>query len=526
MALQEVRIPDIGGDEAEVIEILVKVGDSVAEEAGLISLESDKATMDVPAPFSGVVKEIKVTVGDNVNEGDLVLMMEAESVAETAPAPEAETAPAPETETTAPTEASAGARAHAIKIPDIGGEPAEVIELLVKPGQVVAEEDGLISLESDKATMDVPAPFAGEIKSLTVKVGDKLEEGAEIGVMITAAAVGDSINPRPTPKTETIAPAVSTPAPLANAPVNSDYYGVGTDVHASPAVRRIAREFGVDLRKVRATGQKGRITVQDVRDFVKQALAGGGTSGAGLAVAPAPKVDFAKFGAVETLDLNKIKRATAKNLHRNWVTIPHVTQFDDADITDMEAFRQEQKPYATKQGLKLTPLVFIMKAVVEALKEFPQFNASLDPSGEHLILKKYFHIGIAVDTPNGLVVPVVKDVDKKGVFDLAKELAEISKKARDKQLKPQDMKGGCFSISSLGGIGGTGFTPIVNAPEVAILGVSRSKMQPVYVEKEFVPRLMLPLALSYDHRVVDGAEAARFITFLSKCLADIRNLLI
>lgn len=548
MAIEEIKIPDIGGEEAEVIELLVKPGDKVAAEDGLISLESDKATMDVPAPMAGVIKSITVKVGDKVNEGVVVASIETDAAeksaedtlsAETSEAKSAQKQAEKEetnsqtTQAQSQTTSSSNMREHVVKVPDIGGEPAEVIEVLVKPGDSVAEEEGLVSLESDKATMDVPAPFAGKIESISVKVGDKVSEGSEIALVITASHVGDDHKISPTatsetvsqPKQQEVAPATS--ASSSSAAVDSSHYGVGADIHASPAVRRIAREFGVNLRQVQATGDKGRITVQDVQRHVKSALAGGGAAATGgLNVAAAPKVDFSKFGEVEELELNKIKRLTAKNLHRNWVTIPHVTQFDEADISEMEAFRQQQKKLAEKEGVKLTPLVFIMKAVVAALKEYPQFNSSLDASGDKLIMKKYFHIGVAVDTTNGLVVPVVRDVNRKGMFDLARELAEISKKARDKKLKPQDMQGACFSISSLGGIGGTNFTPIVNLPEVAILGVSRAKMQPVYFNNEFMPRLMLPLALSYDHRVIDGAEAARFTTYLSKCLSDIRRLLL
>lgn len=526
MTIQEIRIPDIGGEAAEVVELLVKVGDAVIQEQGLISLESDKATMDVPSSAAGIVKDIKIKVGDKVKEGDLIILVESQVAASVAKQ---------DTQAVSPkqmhaTASQASTREHVVKVPDMGGDEAEVVEVLVKPGQSIAAEEALISLESDKATMEVPSPFAGEIGKVLVKVGDKVKQGSEIAIIITAASVEDTFKFAPTATSETIhstqthKPAVQTVAPQTVVD-DSLHYGLGTDIHASPAVRRIGREFGVDLRKVSATGEKGRITVADVQAYVKQALKTAGTGhGLGLAVAAAPVVDFAKFGEVEFLELNKIKKLTAKFLHRNWVTIPHVTQFDEADITDLEAFRAEQKKVAEQQGVKLTPLVFIMKAVVAALKEYPQFNSSLDASGEKLVLKKYFHIGIAVDTPEGLVVPVIRDVNCKGILDLARELGEVSEKARKKQLKPQDMQGACFSISSLGGIGGTGFTPIINMPEVAILGVSKSKMQPVYVNDAFVPRLMLPLALSYDHRVVDGAEAARFITFLSKCLSDIRRL--
>lgn len=419
-----------------------------------------------------------------------------------------------------------------VTVPDIGGDEAEVIEILVKPGDQVAIDDGLVSLESDKATMDVPAPFAGLVKEIKIKVGDKVTEGSVVVTMEAEGVADSNTQATPAPEKQTAepekpatqaTPAATTAAPDATA-VDSSQYGLGTDVHASPAVRRAAREFGVELRRVPATGDKGRITLEDVQNFVKNALAAGG--GSGLNLIPPPSVDFTKFGEIETVELNKIKKLTAKNLHRNWVSIPHVTQFDEADITELETFRKEQKQFAEQQGLRLTPLIFIMKAVVAALKEYPQFNSSLSNDGESLILKKYFHIGIAVDTPNGLVVPVIRDVDRKGMFDLAKDLMDVSEKARNKQLKPQDMQGACFSISSLGGISGTAFTPIINMPEVAILGVSRSKMEPVYHNGEFVPRLKLPLSLSYDHRVIDGAEAARFTAFLSRCLSDIRRLLL
>lgn len=531
MATQEIRIPDIGGEAAEVIEILVKPGDVVSKEQGLMSLESDKATMDVPAEMAGTVKEVKVNVGDKVKEGDLIIVLETDaSAAKPAAAAKSVTAPAAKPVASAVPPKQHATREHIVKVPDMGGDEAEIIEVLVKAGQSVAAEDALISVESDKATMEVPAPFAGEVSQVLVKVGDKIKQGSEIAIITTAAQVEDTFKFAPTATSETIttaAHAAKASASVSTVADDSLHYGLGADIHASPAVRRIGREFGVDLRKVPATGDKGRITVQDVQTYVKQTLKSGGSNGGlGLAVAAAPVVDFEKFGEIERVELNKIKRLTAKYLHRNWVTIPHVTQFDEADVTEMEAFRGQQKQLAEQHGVKLTPLVFIMKAVVAALKEYPQFNSSLDASGETLILKKYFHIGIAVDTPDGLVVPVIRDVDCKGMFDLARELGEIGEKARKKQLKPQDMQGACFSISSLGGIGGTGFTPIINLPEVAILGVSKSKMQPVYFNGDFVPRLMLPLALSYDHRVVDGAEAARFITFLSKCLSDIRRLLL
>ncbi|MCH9644740.1 MAG: dihydrolipoyllysine-residue acetyltransferase [Gammaproteobacteria bacterium] len=419
-----------------------------------------------------------------------------------------------------------------ILVPDIGGSEADVIEILVKSGDQVQLEDALITMEGEKATMDVPAPVAGKIKSIDVKVGDKLAEGQLIATIETAAAEAAKEKSKETPKeapkkSAEEAPKVEQQKNMSNS--TEETFAFGTDVHAGPAVRRIAQEFGVNLRKISPTGPKQRITKEDVQKFVKQQLSvaenGGGS---GFNFPPLPKTDFAKYGDIESQALSKIKKISGANLHRNWVGIPHVTQFDEADITEMEAFRKEQKSIAAAQGIKLTPLVFIMKAVVATLKQFPSFNASLDASGENLIVKKYFHIGVAVDTPNGLVVPVIRDVDKKGIYALAEELGAISKKAREKGLSMAEMQGGCFTISSLGGIGGTAFTPIINAPEVAILGVSRSATKPIYLKSEnkFVPRLMLPLCLSYDHRVIDGADGARFITFLSSRLSDMRTILL
>ena len=427
-----------------------------------------------------------------------------------------------------------------ILLPDIGGSEADVVEILVKPGDTVAIEDPLLTLEGEKATMDVPSPLAGTIKSIEVKVGDKINEGDVVAsIMIDAAEEsamsegGDTKTASEERKDESVEKSVDEVAKKDQktkaTELRDDDFAFGTEVHAGPAVRRIAREFGVNLTKVPATGAKGRITKEDVEKFVKQQLRiaeqGGGS---GFNFPAMAKIDFSKFGEISTEALSKIKKISGATLHRNWVSIPHITQFDDADITELEAFRQEQKSIAAAQGIKLTPLVFIMKAVVAALKEYPLFNASLDESGEHLILKKYYNIGVAVDTPNGLVVPVVRDVDKKGLYELAKELGEISKKAREKGLSMKEMQGGCFTISSLGGIGGTAFTPIINAPEVAILGVSKSSRKPVYLpsEEKFVPRLMLPLSLSYDHRVIDGADGARFITFLASRLADLRTILL
>lgn len=424
-----------------------------------------------------------------------------------------------------------------VKIPDIGGATdVDVIEVFVKPGDKVNKEQSLITLEGDKATMEIPSPYAGTVENVKIKVGDKVSEGALILTMQvdeTAATTEKTAAPTPTAapapsRPEAEKPAPEKPAPVAAAPTPPSAVLTEAksfaDVHAGPAVRQMARELGVDLPRVRGTGPKGRILKEDVQAFVKAELQK--AKSGGLGVPPAPIIDFSKFGEIETKPLNKIKRLTGVNVHRSWITVPHVTQFDEADITEMEAFRQIQKEAAEKEGVKLTPLVFLMKAVVNALKEFPIFNASLDASGENLIYKKYYHIGIAVDTPNGLVVPVIRNVDCKNMLELAKELADISKKAREKGLTIAEMSGSCFTISSLGGIGGTAFTPIVNTPDVAILGVSRSSMKPVYKDGQFVPRLILPLSLSYDHRVIDGADGARFIVYLSKHLAEIKTLLL
>ncbi len=422
-----------------------------------------------------------------------------------------------------------------IKIPDIGGEQAEVVEILVKPGDVVAAEDSLITLEGDKSTMDVPAPQAGTVKSILVKVGDKVEAGHDIVLMAGSESSAQSAEKEPKPTPEAPEKSTVTPAPQpeeSSTQPEDEAFSFGTTVHAGPAVRRIATEFGVNLQKIKGSGEKGRITKQDIQHYVKAQLKvaekGGAGAGLGFHFPKMATIDFNKFGSTHIQPLSKIKRISGANLHRNWVSIPHITQFEDSDITELEAFRQEQKEIAKAQGIKLTPLVFIMKAVVATLKEFPIFNASLDESSENLIIKDYYHIGVAVDTPNGLVVPVIRDVDRKGIYDLAKELGEISKKAREKGLSMTEMQGGCFTISSLGGIGGTAFTPIINAPEVAILGVSRSQTKPVFLQAEskFVPRLMLPLSLSYDHRVVDGAQGARFIVALANRLGDIRKILL
>ncbi|NIY81747.1 pyruvate dehydrogenase complex dihydrolipoyllysine-residue acetyltransferase [Vibrio hepatarius] len=525
--LKEVHVPDIGGDEVEVTEIMVAIGDSIEEEQSLITVEGDKASMEVPAPFAGTLKEIKVAAGDKVSTGSLIMVFEtAGSGAPAAPAAvEAPAAAAP-----------AASAAKEVNVPDIGGDEVEVTEIMVAVGDTVEEEQSLITVEGDKASMEVPAPFAGTVKEIKIAAGDKVSTGSLIMVFevagaapAPAAAPAQAAAPAaPAPKAE--APAAAAPAATGDFKENDEY------AHASPVVRRLAREFGVNLSKVKGSGRKSRILKEDVQNYVKEALkrlesgaaASGKGDGAALGLLPWPKVDFSKFGETEVQPLSRIKKISGANLHRNWVMIPHVTQWDNADITALEAFRKEQNAIEAKKdtGMKITPLVFIMKAAAKALEAFPAFNSSLSEDGESLILKKYVNIGIAVDTPNGLVVPVFKDVNKKGIYELSEELMAVSKKARAGKLTAADMQGGCFTISSLGGIGGTAFTPIVNAPEVGILGVSKSEMKPVWNGKEFEPRLQLPLSLSYDHRVIDGAEGARFITYLNACLSDIRRLVL
>ncbi|GIU53674.1 dihydrolipoyllysine-residue acetyltransferase [Shewanella sp. KT0246] len=531
----EVTVPDIGDAEnVDIIEVLVSVGETIEADTGLITLETDKATMEVPAPSAGVVKELKVVVGDKVSQGSLVLMLE---IGAAAPATNdaATTAPAP----AAP--AASTVEVKEVAVPDIGdASDVDVIEVLVAVGDVLEVDTGLITLETDKATMEVPAPFAGKLVSLTVNVGDKVSQGSIIATVETTSTAPVASAPVAAP-----APVASAPAPVAQAPAKAapvpHHPSAGSQpktgaVHASPAVRRLAREFGADLTLVKGTGRKGRILKEDVQAFIKYELSRPKASAAtavaggagGLNVIAAPKVDFSKFGEVEEIPLSRIQKISGPNLHRNWVTIPHVTQFDEADITELEAFRKEQNTLAAKKkaDYKITPLVFMMKAVAKALAEFPVFNSSLSADGESLIQKKYFHIGVAVDTPNGLMVPVVRDVDKKGIVELSRELMDISVRARDGKLKSADMQGSCFTISSLGGIGGTAFTPIVNYPDVAILGVSKSEMKPKWNGSDFEPKLMLPLSLSYDHRVIDGAMAARFSVTLSSILSDIRTLIL
>ncbi|EKF9435556.1 pyruvate dehydrogenase complex dihydrolipoyllysine-residue acetyltransferase [Vibrio cholerae] len=528
-ALKEVQVPDIGGDEVEVTEIMVKVGDVVAEEQSLITVEGDKASMEVPAPFAGTVKEIKIAAGDKVSTGSLIMVFEVAGAAPVA-APVQAAAPA--------AAAPAVAALKEVQVPDIGGDEVTVTEIMVNVGDSISEEQSLITVEGDKASMEVPAPFAGTLKEIKVAAGDKVKTGSLIMVFEVAGAAPVAAPVQAAAPAPAAAPAQAS-APAAAAPATSGEFQENHEYsHASPVVRRLAREFGVNLAKVKGSGRKNRILKEDVQNYVKEALkrlesgaqaaASGKGDGAALGLLPWPKVDFSKFGDTEVQPLSRIKKISGANLHRNWVMIPHVTQWDNADITELEKFRQEQNAMEAKRdtGMKITPLVFIMKAAAKALEAFPAFNSSLSDDGESLILKKYVNIGIAVDTPNGLVVPVFKDVNKKGIYELSKELAEVSKKARGGKLTAADMQGGCFTISSLGGIGGTAFTPIVNAPEVAILGVSKSEMKPVWNGKEFAPRLQLPLSLSYDHRVIDGAEGARFITYLNECLSDIRRLVL
>ena len=525
---KEVNVPDIGGDEVEVTEILVKVGDKVEAEQSLLTVEGDKASMEVPAPFAGVVKEIKIATGDKVNTGSLIMIFDAEGAAPAAaPAAKQEAAPA-----AAP--AAAGG-AKDVNVPDIGGDEVEVTEVLVKVGDKVTAEQSLIVVEGDKASMEVPAPFAGTVKELKVSTGDKVNTGSLIMVFEVEGAAPAAA--APAAKQEAApAPAAAKPAataPAAKADAKGEFAENDAYVHATPVIRRLAREFGVNLAKVKGTGRKGRILKEDVQSYVKDAVKRAETAPAAAAsggslpgLLPWPKVDFSKFGEVEEVELGRIQKISGANLSRNWVVIPHVTHFDKTDITDLEAFRKQQNAEAEKRKLdvKFTPVVFIMKAVAAAMEQMPRFNSSLSEDAQKLTLKKYINIGVAVDTPNGLVVPVFKDVNKKGITELSRELMAISKKARDGKLTASDMQGGCFTISSLGGLGTTHFAPIVNAPEVAILGVSKSAMEPVWNGKEFEPRLMMPISLSFDHRVIDGADGARFITIINNTLSDIRRL--
>ncbi len=530
-AVVEVNVPDIGSDEVNVTEIMVKVGDSVEVDQSIINVEGDKASMEVPAPIAGVVKEILINVGDKVSTGKLIMKFETASSA-----PAAASAPA---QTAAPVAATTSAIKD-VNVPDIGGDEVNVTEIMVAVGDTVSEEQSLITVEGDKASMEVPAPFGGVVKEILVKSGDKVSTGSLIMRFEVAGAAPAAATPAPAPQVASPAPAEQ-PAQSGNVSGLSQEQVVASAgyAHATPVIRRLAREFGVNLDKVKGTGRKGRIVKEDIEAYVKtavkayesgattQAAGNGVVNGAGLGLLPWPKVDFSKFGEVEEVELSRINKISGANLHRNWVMIPHVTHFDKADITDLESFRKEQNALAEKQklGVKITPVVFIMKAVAKALEAYPRFNSSITEDAQRLILKKYINIGVAVDTPNGLVVPVFKNVNKKGIIELSRELMEVSKKAREGKLTASDMQGGCFTISSLGGIGTTHFAPIVNAPEVAILGVSKSSMEPVWNGKEFAPRLILPMSLSFDHRVIDGADGARFISYIGAVLADLRRLI-
>ncbi|WP_097461991.1 dihydrolipoyllysine-residue acetyltransferase [Mangrovitalea sediminis] len=542
MSAIEITVPDIGGStDVEVIELLVKAGDQVAVDDPVIVLESDKATMEVPCPQAGRIVEMKVAVGDKVSEGSLMFLMEVEGDGE-APAAKAEAPAEPEAPVEAPVEAAAepatpagGSRTETVTVPDIGGsEDVPVIELSVAEGDTVAVDDPLLVLESDKASMEIPAPFAGKIGKLLVKVGDTVSQGTAILEMTVMDTAAPAQAPASKPASAPSQPAAKQPEPApAPAPATAAAEPAPTSgkVHAGPAVRKLAREFGVDLAQVKGSGPRNRIVKEDVQRFVKagmQRLQSGGSAVSGGAGLPTVKLpDFSQFGAIERQPMTKIHQVTAENMQRNWLNVPHVTQFDEADITEMENFRKDQKAAGEKRGVKLTPLAFMLKACAYALKTYPQFNVSLDMDRREVVQKHYIHIGVAVDTPNGLMVPVIRDVDQKSLWEIAEEMADLAAKARDRKLKPAEMQGGCFTISSLGGIGGTAFTPIVNTPEVAILGVSKSQFKPVYDGKGgFVPRLMLPLSLSYDHRAVNGADAARFTALLSDLLGDLRKLLL
>lgn len=547
MTTELIRVPDIGTGEGEVIEILVNVGDSIEAEQGLLTLESDKASMEIPAPKAGIIKSIKIKLGDKLKEGDELLELEVDS----SPAAAAESEPAPVADQPAPVQPAAAAPAAAsasaatttrikdVEVPDIGSAgKAQVIELMIKVGDTVEEEQSLLTLESDKASMEIPSPVSGVVVEVLAKLNSEVSEGdmiCRIEVTEAAAVVAPVAEAAPAVP----APAASAPVvpqeipggPVSVAPASKPDAckpgDAGACVHAGPAVRKLAREFGVDLAQISPTGPHQRILKEDVQAFVKQRLsAPAAESRGGMGIEPIPEVDFSRFGAVQNVPMTRLQQIGAANLHRSWLNIPHVTQFESADITELEAFRVTQRAVAEKAGTKLTVLPFLLKACAYLLRELPEFNSSLAPSGKELIMKQYVNIGFAVDTPDGLLVPVIRDVDQKSLLQLAIEAAELADKARNKKLSPEQMQGGCFTISSLGHIGGTGFTPIVNAPEVAILGVSRATMQPVWDGQDFAPRLMLPLSLSYDHRVINGAAAARFTRRLADVLAELRSMML
>lgn len=537
MSEQQILVPDIGDfSDVDVIEVHVKAGDMVALEDALITLETDKAAMDVPAPHAGKVSSMAVAVGDKVSEGSLILTLEAGAVS--APAPPDEPELKREVETAGAV--TVGPYMREVTVPDIGEfSDVDVIEVFVKPGDRIAVDDPLVTLETDKAAMDVPSPFAGTVTAVNLKSGDKVSESDLILILEAAEAAPATVEieeeenaptllqpvlSRPPPASPTasrVEPAATPPAGASLPPIDEKSFA---KAHAGPAVRKFARELGVDLGRVKGSASKGRIVQEDVKAFVKSIMTGEAQApGAGLP--RVPKVDFEKFGPVQAQALSRIKKISGARLQASWINLPHVTQHDEADITELEQARQQLKAKAAAEGIRLTPLAFVLKACIQALQAFPQFNASLDESGQNLILKQYFHLGFAADTPQGLVVPVIRDADRKDIYELARALGALSEKARGGKLKVDEMQGGSFTVSSLGGIGGTAFTPIINAPEVAILGVSRSRTAPVYRDGELVPRLLVPLSLSYDHRVIDGAEAARFTTCLGEALADVKSLL-
>ena len=552
MSEQEIKVPDLGGaDEVEIIEIIVSEGDSVEEEDPILTVESDKASVELPAPVAGKISKITVKVGDKVKEGDVIGMLAASGDAGGSDDAADDKSEQTEEKSEAPSEArsedakpapkkkkSGGSRTEVVKVPSLDGfEDVPVIEINVAEGDTVGEEDPLVTVESDKATMEIPSPYAGKIGKILVKEGDKLSEGSDLLEMTIEddgddegesedsgdSARADSQESKPE---KSQGKQESEPQPQGS---TYEPPSPGTKVHAGPAVRKLARELGAELTRVKGSGPKGRIVKDDVHAYVKsqlqQAQQGSGVAtGSGIPGVKLP--DFSQFGEIEREGMSRMMAATATNMQRSWLNVPHVTQFDDADITEMEDFRKAQKAAGEKRGVKMTPLPFLLKACAAALAELPQFNVSLDMERKEVVRKKYIHIGIAVDTPHGLMVPVIRDVDQKGLWELAAESAELAQKARDKQLKPAEMQGACFTITSLGGIGGTAFTPIVNTPEVAILGVSKASMKPVWDGKEFQPRLMLPLSLSYDHRAVNGADAARFTNLLTQLLGDIRTLLL
>ncbi|WP_298622074.1 dihydrolipoyllysine-residue acetyltransferase [uncultured Legionella sp.] len=534
----EIKVPDIGGaSQVDVIEILIKIGDQITIDTPLVTLESDKASMEIPSPVEGIVSRISLKVGDKVSEGDVILIASSEQAAESAkeekqPQAAAEAKEIKDASVPEKKNQSAGSQSVEVRIPDIGGATdVDVIDVLVKSGMAIEKDQALVTLEGDKATMDIPSPYAGTVKEVKIKLGDKVAQGSL--VMILDAVLSDEPVDQKNDSLEQkqvvaeqpvkdIEKTGSSPVAVSSSSESIEHSDI---VSAGPAVRRLARELGVNLALIKGSGRKTRITKEDIQSYVKSRLSEQPAS-TGFSLPTVPPIDFSKFGEIDTKSLNKIKRLTGANVHRSWITIPHVTQFDEADITDLEAFRKSETEHSKNSGYKLTILAFVCKVVSKALNAFPQFNSSLSANGEELIYKKYCNIGIAVETENGLVVPVIKNVDKLSVGDIAMEMARLSTKAREKGLMPADMSGGCFTISSLGGIGGTSFTPIVNSPEVAILGLSRSSMKPVYDKGEFKPRLMLPLSLSYDHRVIDGAEAARFARYICENLSDIRRVLL